>query len=136
MKERDKRILQDYEHGVKLKDITKRHGVSVATVSNTVRKYGKSKGRTRSTPENVKAAILNLLAQGVAVRRISELTGVSEATIYRFKRVACAVNLEKRPPYTYPGTINIVETPQNHGALIAFAAGFALIIVLLLVLVQ
>lgn len=128
MKERDKQILQDYEHGVKLMGIARRHGVSVATVNNVVRRYGKLSRKVDKTPENVKQTVLNLLAQGIKAPRIAELTGLSESTIYRFKKEVRTINVVETPPYAYP------PQPKNYAGLIALAAGLALIIVLLLVL--
>lgn len=130
MKERDKRILQDYEHGVKLKDIAKHHGVAIPTVQNIVRRYGKLDRKARRTPENVKQTALNLLAQGVTSPRISELTGLSESTIYRFKRAARTINVVKPLPHKYP------PQPKNYAGLIALAAGLTTIIVLLFVLAK
>ena len=124
MNERAKSVLQDYSHGLTLSAIARRHGVTQSAVMQIIKKHGKP-NRRQAVPKTTRAAIVRMLDDGVSVKRIAEITGYSQATIYNIRKKITTIDVEKTPPY---------PTPKNHAGVIAFAVGLAMIVVLLLVL--
>lgn len=77
-------ICKHYEAGLPLREISKRVGVSQATIISVIRKYDIPLRGKRRTSSDKKELVVQLYNQGLTIDDIIEQSGVkSEQTIYQ-----------------------------------------------------